>query len=196
MTIHIYNPPEPCANPTKRCGSCTGVPRYWKLTIPDYVNTPTGTAGVDYPKPGVLFLERGTQSDNGLKSGTYCYWQPMNRQRSEMEQTAENFPFAVEFNPLYSKTPHPFGSMITQLGWKVWIADFTVNAVTYYRVQYDTFAGAFHNTPANYDFFDEEHWNCLGENRMWWESAMGAASTTDAELSGWPINLFLEPWYP
>jgi hypothetical protein len=182
--IHLFNPPEAFANPHKGCGTCTGVPKRWKLTIPEYsIATPEGA-----PEPGPVILRRTRARDS---SGLIrCRWVPQNSQ----EETAGDFDWFLEYRPSFATAPGPSPIVSQQTYWHIWIPGEDVVGGTLREVDYITFPAESQLTP---DDLYETHFACLGQNKFWYNNSdTNPGGGRDlAELDGWPLTLTIEPYY-
>src|SRR5688572_10470585 len=94
MGISLFNPPEPCGNPHRDCGNCTGVPCKWLLRIP--------ALGDVIPALDLLLSRIG-------KTG--CHWGRMVGEGLYPESTL-NHPFydqwRLSFGPVVDVATGPF----------------------------------------------------------------------------------------
>ena len=179
MGIHIFNPPEPFAEDHRRCGTCTAVPKLWKLTVPEY----TGAQPFESAEPGNVILRRTTVRDG---SGVlFPVWGPQFDQSPPTEPFGGNDKWRLEFEPFFEDADLPLPSPTTHDYWNIWILDEQAQdaprrVVWYTLDEPDVGLQKFH---------------CLGRNRFFFFDAPGHPGPGNGEVVGWPNYLDIEPWY-
>ncbi len=184
MGIHLFNPPEPCGNPHRDCGNCTGVPCKWQLQIPAYGDVPA----VD------MLLDRIGK--------TGCTWGLMLDPRVHPESTRNHVLYRswrLSFAPSVDVGLGPFTQPGYIQDWVVWIAGrstLSSHAEGGDTIYYRTAPFNITNHPG-YDIDAENrHFHCLGSNRFYyWQAFNDEFAEGPGPFYGWPNELVVVPWY-
>ena len=192
MGIHLFNPPEPCGNPHKGCGTCTGVPCKWLLKLPSFVDA---TAGRTVPTVELILSRIG-------KTG--CHWGLMAGENLYPQSTLEHplyLEWRLSFGPFVDVGTGPFIQPGLIPHWVVWIegrgtldAGAVGGDTVYYRktpLDVDNHRG--------YDLAGDNsnrHFACLGPNRFYhWQAFNDPFAVGPGPQYGWPNELTVVPWY-
>jgi hypothetical protein len=186
MGIHHFNPPEPCCNPHRDCGNCTGVPCKWLLKIPAYGSN----HAVD------LLLNRVGK--------TGCSWGLMVGLGVHPPETRNHLMFRawrLSFAPFVNVGQGQFTQPGYIQDWVVWIEGRQTgssHAVGGDSVYYRTTPLNVANHP-DYDldnFNSDLHFACLGPNQFYyWQGFNDPFGEGPGPLFGWPNELTVVPWY-
>lgn len=180
MGIHLFNPSDPHAHDSRRCGNCrAGVPPYWKLIIEYHAEIGDITEG------GII-LERQRVSSNPLASvNRPCAWTPISEQPDYPGLLRS---WRLEFQPTLAFSNAPNAPLDTWPYWAIWIPDRSA-----FSDHFDVFYSE-SPSPAQVEIFNitepEQvgHFQCFGRNHFYLLD-----QSTD---NTWPERLTVEPWYP
>ncbi len=191
MAIHLFNPPEPCGNPTKGCGNCSGLPVRWRLTVPEYLTSPP----INATEPGDRILRRSTVKLSDLS--TPCQWAPQLKQPEPFGPFADDT-WILGYNQSFATATGPSPAASLKPGWTIYIPvnDQSGRRKVYWQMTPFAQTGIFLEDFVDSAIGDESTFRCLGVNRFWYVDSVGnETGTNNAEFEGWPNTLILTPWY-